>query len=665
MNESIKTRLLALWFVLFFFSILLINHFLGFTGPFGFDDIEYARLGHLMFKGKPDWLDPFTYRFGIVLPTGFFQYILGISDNVAAIYPLAISTGILLLVLKHTKIDLQGKFIAGALTLSCPWMMFYSDKIGADIPVVFFIILSLSIFYSYRFPLGEKRNGNMYGLLFASTLFLGLLTKETVWFLFPLLTVFFCFDILKKQHYKFWISAICCMSILLFCYLLWQKITFNDWFYRFNLILTNSNVNLCTYDKQPFLVVFKRVSYELWMYFIKESSFVIPIVFSLLCIDKQFFKKIFAQENFWLLAALTLILSANFWTISYHSYHPLCVDIRHYLYIFPISAIAIGNNYHKLLRVKSAVIIIIICVLIFVFSTKLQVKNIAQIHSFIIAAIFLLILIFKNYRKKLLLLLILIPLYNLYFQIKSAKDYKYEEQKRVAVNFLKNKNNVAIYTAETQKRLFNYYLGFENKGNLDICPYHFFTKIEDGYHYWNYHALSLGDEFNRIPIELEAVSIKENAIYNSNDIKIYKWKTPSFSSEEFFLRSSTNWQKSDTNSKSYSMDFNDEFSPTFKMQIDNAIKNINISSTWWLINKTPVDATLIFSIEENGKFLFYQGFSLINGRAAVNNTYKLFKSVNIESLNIKEKAELKVYIWNNLKTKLEIEDAKVNLILNH
>ena len=34
-------------------------------------------------------------------------------------------------------------------------------------------------------------------------------------------------------------------------------------------------------------------------------------------------------------------------------------------------------------------------------------------------------------------------------------------------------------------------------------------------------------------------------------------------------------------------------------------------------------------------------------------------------LNIKEKAEIKVYIWNNLKTKLEIEDAKVNLIVNH
>ncbi len=659
-----KTKLLGIWIVIFYFSILLINHYLGFTGPFGFDDLEYARLGHLFLNGKPDWSDPFTYRFGIVLPNGILQYIFGMTDDVASIYPLAITLGIIIIVTIQVQSSWKGKLIAGALLFSCPWMMFYSDKIGADIPVVFFILLSLSILYNYRFNTDGNKSSYLYGLFFASTLFIGLLTKETVWFLVPLLTLFFFVDIFKKQHLAFWVSTILFFASFIFFYLLWQKISFDDWFYRFNLIKANSNINLCTYDKQPFLVVFERITYQLWLYFIKEAAFIIPIVFLLLIINKEFFKRIFVKENYWTLSALILLLSANFWTISYNSYHPLCVDIRHYLYIFPVSAIAIANNYKRLTKNTSITTVIIACGLIFLFSNKLDIKNIAQMHSILIGAIFLLMLIFKNYRKQLLLLLILVPLVNLFQQIKAAKGYKYVQQKEVAINFLKNKHDIIIYTSETQKRLFNYYLKFDNKDSLQISPYHFFTRIENGYHYWNYHALSLSNEFSSIPTEIEAVSTNKNAIYNSDVIKIYKWNKTSFSSEEFKLRSSSLWQKPIAEGQFYLMNKSDEFSPTFKMQLNKTVKSINVSSTWWLTNKTENDASLIFSVEENGKLLFYKLFSLKTGWAAVNNAYKLFKSVNIESLNIKQSAELKIYIWNNLSTQLEIEDAKVNIILN-
>lgn len=84
--------------ILFFFVLLLVNHFFGFTGPFGFDDLEYARLGHLLFKGEPDWGHTFTYRFGIVIPTAFFHSIFDVSDHISAIYPLIIATGILYLI---------------------------------------------------------------------------------------------------------------------------------------------------------------------------------------------------------------------------------------------------------------------------------------------------------------------------------------------------------------------------------------------------------------------------------------------------------------------------------------------------------------------------------------------------------------------------------------
>ncbi len=644
---------------------MLLNHFFGFTGPFGFDDIEYAHLGYLIFDGRPDWTNPFIFRFGIVLPNGILQYLFGINEHIAAIYPLAVSLGILIIVLSCTVKDWQSKLIAGALLLSSPWVVFYSDKIGADIPVVLFILLSVSILYGYRFNANYQKKGYLYGFFLASTLFLGLLTKETVWFLFPLLAIFFCRDVFKKQHYKFWLSTICSLALLMFIYLLWQKVAFNDWFYRFNLIKANSYQNICNYDKQPFLVVFNRIAYELWLYLLKESSFIIPIVFLLALINKRFLTAVFSKQSFWTLTALILGLSANFWTISYNSYHPLCVDIRHYLYIFPVAAIAVANNYQELTKNKSIVFITTVCGLVVLLSNQLSIKTEAVVNAAIIGSIFLLMLVFRNQRKQLLLLLVMVPLVNLFHQINVATGYNYYQQKKIAENFLKDKHDVTIYTSEAQKRLFNYYLGFENKNRLSIAPYHFFSKLEKGYHYWNYHVLQQTNELGSIPAEIEAVSIAKNSVYNSDIIKIYKWDEVNFLSKEFNLWSSDLWQKNNANQQPYTIDSSDEYGPTFKKRLDRTIKNIYVSSTWWLKNETLNDASLIFSVEENGKNLFYKGYSIKTNKAAVSNFYKLIKSVNIESLAIKDSAELKVYIWNNFKTKLEIKNAKVNLVLNH
>lgn len=648
--------------ILFFFGLLLLHHLFGFTGPFGFDDIEYAHLGYLIFDGRPDWTNPFIFRFGIVLPNAISQFVFGINEHSAAIYPLAISLGILIIVLNHTAKDWQSKLTATALLLFSPWIFFYSDKIGADIPVVFFILLAISILYNYRFD-EHKKSGYLYGSYFALTLFLGLLTKETIWFLFPLVTIFFCRDIIKKQHYKFWISTVCVLALLMFVYLLWQKLAFNNWFYRFSLIKDNSYQNICNYDTQPFLVVFNRVAYELWIYLLNQSSF-IPIVFLLATIDKRFLSAAFTKANFWTLSAIVLVLSANFWTISYNSYHPLCVDVRHYLYIFPVIAIAVANNYQKLATKRSIVLVLFFCALVLLFVDRLGIKNLAVVNTVVPGAIFLLMLVFRNHRKQIMLLLIFVPLFNLCHQIKVATGYNYNHQKEVAKNFLEDKHDVTIYTSEAQKRLFNYYLEFKDKSNLSISPYHFFSKLESGYHYWNYHVLQQTNELGSVPAELEAVSTEKNSVYNSDIIKIYKWDKVDFSTQEFNFWSSDLWQKSKATKKIYSIDTDEEYGPTFKILVDGSVKDIYISSTFLLKNETLNDASLIFSVEEKGKNLFYKGYSIKTDKASVSNYYKLFKSVNIESLNIKDSAELKVYIWNNLKTKLEIKDAKVNLILN-
>ncbi|WP_026904320.1 hypothetical protein [Pedobacter glucosidilyticus] len=656
-----KRKLSGLAIILAGFLLLIFQHLFAYTGHFGFDDLNYAELAHAFFQKQPVWGHTFTFRFGIVIPLGVLYWLFGVSDSVSIIFPMLVSLGLLLLVYDHLKGETYKTWIATAILLSNPWITFYSDKIGVDIPITFLILLAITFLYKARYSIYWQRKQGLSGFLFASTIFLGLLTKETIWFLFPLVVFFFVLDVIRLQRLKFWFSAVLSLSLFLVIYFYWQYLQFGNWFYRFELIQKYDKTNLCSYDRQPIEVVLHRISYELFLYFFKESAFILPILAVLLCLTKQTFTNSRTKENFWLLSAIILILTANFWSISYHSYHPLCVDIRHYLFIMPVSAIAIAHHYKKLFRFWPIIFLLATSMLVIILDEYWDIKTIAIYQAVCLMLIFALMLVFIKHQKYIFLGIALLPLLNVYVQLKSAKAFNYPEQKSIAQQFIKDKKNTTVYTAGTHIRLFKYLLGFQ-LNHYKLMSYASFKKLEDGYHYWNYHAAYAAGELDFVPPEVNHFSVQEHQLLDTRDIKIWRINKQFLNAEpEFYeAKKSPLWTGFITDTTP--LKSKDEFGPTFKTMINADVKSINISAKWKLKKKDAKDATLVFALEEQGKMIFWKPFSIHSDRAVVDNWYVLYKSVRFENFKISKQAELKVYIWNNFKTELEIAEASVSLV---
>ena len=656
-----QRKLTGLAIVLAGFSLLIFQHLWAYTGHFGFDDLNYAELAHAFFQKQPIWDNTFTFRFGIVIPLGVLYWLFGVSDSVSIIFPMLVSLGLLLLVHDNLKGETYKTWIATAILLSNPWITFYSDKIGVDIPITFIILLAITILYKSRFGLYWQKNLVLSGFLFASTVFLGLLTKETIWFLFPLVVFFFFIDLIKLQLIKFWLSALVTLSLFLAVYFYWQYLQFGNWFYRFELIQKYDNTNLCSYDRQPLAIVLNRIGYELILHFVKEAAFILPVLAVFLCIAKQTFSNIRTKENFWILSAIILILTANFWSISYHSYHPLCVDIRHYLFIMPVSAIAIAHHYKRLFRFWPLIFLLAASMLVIIFDEFWDMKAIAVYQAICLILVFGLMLLFTKHQKYIFLSIALLPLLNVYVQLKSAKAYRYPEQKAVAQQFIKDKKNTAVYASETQIRLFKYHLGFQ-LDQLRLVPYDNFEKLDDGYHYWNYHAAYAAGELDFVPPEVNHFSVPEHQLLDTRDIKIWRINKQFLDAELEFYEAKKSPLWTGFVADTILIKAKDEFGPTFKTSIYPDTERINISVKWKLKKNDVNGATLIFTLEEQGKMIFWKPFSIYSDRAVVDHWYVLYKSFRFENFKISNQAELKVYIWNNLKTELEIAEASVSLV---
>lgn len=659
-----KRKLSGLAIILAGFFLLVFQHLFAYTGHFGFDDLNYAELAHAFFQKQPIWDNTFTFRFGIVVPLGILYWLFGVSDGISVIFPMLVSLGLLLLVYDHLKGETYKTWIATAILLSNTWITFYSDKIGVDIPITFFILLAITFLYKVKYSVYWQRKQVLSGLLFTSTIFLGLLTKETIWFIFPLIVFFFIVDLVRLQRVKFWFSAILLLSLLLAVYFYWQYLKFGNWFYRFELIQKYDNTNLCSYDRQPLEVVLNRVSYELFLHFFKEAAFILPVLAVFLCLTKHTFTNSRTKENFWLLSAIILILTANFWSISYHSYHPLCVDIRHYLFIMPVSAIAIAHHYKKLFRFWPIIFLLATSMLVIILDEYWDIKTVAIYQAVSLILIFGLMLVFKKHQKYIFLGIALLPLLNVFIQKKSSDEYNYAEQRLIAQKFIRDKKNTTVYASETQIRLFKYYLGFQFD-RIKLIPYENFQKLEDGYHYWNYHAAYAAGELDFVPPQVNHFSASENQLLDIRDIKIWRINKKDLEDKQEFYEAKKSSLWEGFTADTVVIKPQDEFGPTFKTTINPDTKRINISVKWRLRKRDMKGATLIFTLEEQGKMIFWKPFSIYSDRAVVDNWYVLYKSVRFENFKISKQAELKVYIWNNFKTELEIAEASVSLVRAH
>jgi hypothetical protein len=153
-----KYRGSSVWILLFFVSALILHHILGYTGHYGYDDLEYARLAGNFTHGIIDFNNHYSYRLSLILLTALSYSLFGVSDFASSLPSLIITISILLLVFFTLKNYGNLTLMAGlALTAFSRWFIFYSDKLMPDIYLAFSVTLSLFILHKYKFRSKEQQ----------------------------------------------------------------------------------------------------------------------------------------------------------------------------------------------------------------------------------------------------------------------------------------------------------------------------------------------------------------------------------------------------------------------------------------------------------------------------------------------------------------------------
>lgn len=321
--------------------VVVCYRLLGYTGHFGYDDMQYAEIAAGMLRGDVDYDDHFSFRTTVTGATTLSYKLFGINDIASSLPAMAMT--MLALFAVYWVLRKRGFWptaIGLALVVTSHWFLFYSNKLMPDVYVAAFSMMAACIYYHYRYR--SERHAGWQAAAFAMALLLGFASKGTVVLLLPWLLYLFLTDCLRRKQPKFWLYAIGFGAVFLAVYFACTKALTGDFLYRFKSIAQNSYLNRCSYDEQPLGVLMKRLFFDFFDMTI-NSGMAVPLAFVATSFVSRRWRRMFAlpdAESYFAVSALVLLLSGNFMTISATSYVPMCIDPRHYLFLIPIAATA-------------------------------------------------------------------------------------------------------------------------------------------------------------------------------------------------------------------------------------------------------------------------------------------------------------------------------------
>ncbi len=245
--------------------------------------------------------------------------------------------------MKVGEYSLSSEVIIFVMVLSlifAPLHLLYLEKPMPDIVTEFGFLLCFYAYFKEKFDENPVKSW-IHVLIFMIGFLLIFFSKETFLIIYPFFLFFFISDIFRKKNQTFWVST--AISILLFglIYLVLNYVFLGNFLARVDAIFTNRYISECTYELQPASVVVQRILYKLWVE-MSRSGFLWPLGFVLLFLFRKNTEPI---NRFLSLSWIILMLLANFMTISYTHYVPLCHDPRHFLYILPLGAIIMAKGY--------------------------------------------------------------------------------------------------------------------------------------------------------------------------------------------------------------------------------------------------------------------------------------------------------------------------------
>ncbi len=673
---------------------VLLYHGIGYLGHFGYDDLTYAKLAHGLNQGITDFSDHFSFRFPLLWLTALSYQFFGVNDLASAI-PSFLITGAILGFVFKILFPYGNRTLIIGLSLACfsQWMMFYSDKIMPDIYVALSVLASLYFIYKEKFISSENRSV-VNGFLLSSAFLFGFATKGTIVLFVPILIILFFIDLLKKRQLKFWLSAAISMGCLLAIYLgyIWQLT--GEPLTRFSVITDNSYLNFCSYDQQSTLVLLKRIGYQFFeLIFI--NNMLTGYVFLLGFLFRKNILQTFKMENafsFFYIVAILLLLSANFMTISFSSYVPMCLDVRHYLFIPPVVAIPAAIIIDKFIANKKGAFGIVGMALVLAILSYGKPEMIFWTQYFPLFGLLVLwTLVKKEKHDKIFIgLLIGVLLLPVIRTIKYARSIDFRTQSEILKEEIFDQYDAAyIITNPAQVHLGNYYNAFGAYGHYTFLRYGQFNPDtldnRKKLLFLNWYPRFLSNiNYESLPYYVRNIDPQNKLLYENKKLNVYLYEfnkiTIPTASENVLLKSQHDFESITPDYWNENLEQRietirhhgnyahqpAEFSTTFMAELQNFINDnttqLSIHTEVFTYWTKETSAQLVISIEDrNGKSYFWKGKNIQSSIQAYSNWWPVDFKVETTLKDIPSDALLKVFVWNKEKSEAYLDDFRIEI----
>jgi len=266
-------------------------------------------------------------------------------------------------------------------------------------------------------------------------------------------------DLKRKRNLNYWKYVIIGIGSITLLYLLINQVILGDAFARVRAIFNNRFIGKCTYEVLPIKVLIERVLTSLWYEFIR-NGYLLPACF-LILLRKSY--QLPAATKFIFCSWISLLFLANFMTISYTDYVPLCNDARHFMYILPLGAIILGIGllYISQLSITDKIIAALILVAQLALSVWKGFENQWFLFVPMILAVLLGHLMNRSWKIGFLVSIGLLSIY--YQNAKYNLGIKYHKQQEL-IEFVKKQegSNKLVITDPVNTGIGNYSTGFDS-----------------------------------------------------------------------------------------------------------------------------------------------------------------------------------------------------------
>jgi hypothetical protein len=453
-----------------FIMLMLLHLIFVFCGFYGGDDINYARYAAAAAPGGnfSPAADQFQLRWVTVYSTAVFYRLFGITAFTSSLssFMSFVGCGVILhKMLKESNLKIY--LLSMTLFFFSHSIVFYAHRLLADPAVCF---AALWMYYSYRCYYLKEQHAFRYACYFTTALLIAVMAKETIIIIIPLFALLFAKDLLQKQRILFWKYVVPLSAFAILLYLLYFKITTGDFLYRYHVLLSKSYFTDCSFDQLPFSYTLQRIGYQLWKAMLLNGD----LLMYLPAVAAFIYRKKIGLLTADALAFIFLLFCANFMSISFTGYVPLCQDTRHFIFLIPFAAVCGGPMlYHYFNEPKRFILLPLLMLVSTAFIFFVDGGNTKYLYLLFTLLLVLAYPVSNSFKyRSVVFITAFIFIFSLNYLIDFIRPpYPfYRGQKKMIESFASSNRHATVFSAdEVSGELNEFFLKF-NTGNIIFKP---------------------------------------------------------------------------------------------------------------------------------------------------------------------------------------------------